>query len=278
MSLKSILKKSSYIERFFRSYYNFRQISKDKYKSVNWFKTIYLNFKTQKFNDALKLPIFVYGKVTIVSLRGNIIIEAPIKQAMIKLGKNTDMFSASKGSALININGSLVFKGNFSISVDYLLDINGYCEFDPFCGIGNSVKIRCWESIKIGKRCRIGLESQIFDTNFHFTKEVNTGRIYPITKPIIVGNYCWIGNRTTIMKGTVLPDHTIIAGNSLCNKDFSAKEVKFPFIAGIPAKIVSSGLVRIFNTQEEKKILSFFRNNPTANYYQGQPGLGDDTF
>lgn len=37
---------------------------------LNILKTIYVNFKTQPLSKAIKLPIFVYGKLEIYSLRG----------------------------------------------------------------------------------------------------------------------------------------------------------------------------------------------------------------
>lgn len=40
------------------------------------------------------------------------------------------------------------------------------------------------------------------------------------------------------MKGTVIPDHTIVSSNSLCNKDYSDVP-QFSIIGGIPARLIS---------------------------------------
>ena len=46
---------------------------------VNWIKTLYFNFRKFPFDVAIKLPLIFYGKVKFQSIRGEIIINAPIK-------------------------------------------------------------------------------------------------------------------------------------------------------------------------------------------------------
>ena len=59
----------------------------------------------------------------------------------------------------------------------------------------------------------------------------------PINPPdnIIIGKNCWITSRCIIIKGTVLPDNTIVAANSFVNKKFTEEHI---LIAGSPAKII----------------------------------------
>ncbi|MDR2408558.1 MAG: hypothetical protein LBE13_10685 [Bacteroidales bacterium] len=258
--------------KFITSYRKYR-----KYKGVNLLKTIYINFKTQKFQDAIKLPILVYGRLKIHSLSGTIKIEHKIEHGMIRLGLNTDCFSASKGSALLNVCGILIFKGRFIASVDYTIDSGGVLSFGDLSALGNGVKIRCWHKIEIGKGFRCGVESQIFDTNFHYTRNIYDGKIYPSQKEINIGNFCWIGNRATIMMGTCLPDYSIIAGNSLLNKDYTNGNPVSPLIAGAPGKIIKTGVARVFSAIEEDKLNRFFKNNPEADFYQGELGIIDES-
>jgi acetyltransferase-like isoleucine patch superfamily enzyme len=270
--IKNIVKKSKILMKFITSYRKYR-----KYKDVNWLKTIYINFKTQKFRDAIKLPILVYGRLKINSLSGTIKIEHKIEHGMIKLGLNTDCFSASKGSALLNVSGILIFKGRFIASVDCTIESGGVLSFGDLSTLGNGVKIRCWHKIEIGKSLRCGVESQIFDTNFHYSRNIYDGKIYPSVKEINIGDFCWIGNRTTIMMGTCLPDYSIVAGNSLLNKDYTGGNSICPLIAGMPGKIIKTGIARVFSFKEEDKLSKFFKNNPEADFYQGELGVIDET-
>jgi len=240
--------------------------------NFNLLKTLSVNFKFLPFNQAIHLPIFVYGKVHIFGHSGKIIIDDRIRTGMIHLGMNTDRFSASKGSAFINIAGTLIFKGTALFSIDYTLNIFGECTIGKYSAFGNGVKFFCGNKIYLGKCCRITVESQVFDTNFHYMRNIETGRVYLRDGMVEIGDYCWIGNRTTITKGTRLPDFSIVASNSLVNKCFISSEEKYPFFAGAPAKIIGSTRVRIFDPLEEEKIDWFFKNNPDATYYQGLPG------
>lgn len=42
-----------------------------------------------------------------------------------------------------------------------------------------------------------------------------------LTRPIVIHDNVWIGNRFTIAKGTILPSYSIVVSNSMTNKDFS---------------------------------------------------------
>ena len=242
----------------------------------NIWKTMYVNFAFLPISQAFRFPIFVYGKVKIHGHSGKISIKDQIRPGMIHLGMNTDKFSASKGSALINITGRLIFKGTALFSVDYVLNIFGECTIGKYTGLGNSIKICCWNKISIGNSCRFGVESQVFDSNFHYIRNIETGRIDRRDGKVIMGDYCWIGNRTTIAKGAQLPDYSMVSSNSLVNKNFASSGVNYPLLAGLPAKIVGSMRVRIFDPFEEGKIDHFFKNNPDALYYMGKSGEIDE--
>jgi acetyltransferase-like isoleucine patch superfamily enzyme len=196
---------------------------------------------------------------------------------MIRLGLNTDKFSASNGSALLIVKGTLIFKGAALISVDYTFDIIGTCILGDMVGLGNSVRIRCWEKVEIGKGSRITANSQIFDTNFHYTRNVETGEIARARKAIYIGRFCWIGNRTTIMMGTYLPDYSIVAGNSLVNKKYIKDIPNYPMFAGIPAKLIRAGYVRVFDIKLETEVNDYFKNTPTSNIYHAQSGFIDES-
>jgi len=238
----------------------------------NVFKTIYVNFTFLPFNQAIHFPVFIYGKVKIYAHSGKIIIEDQIRPGMIHLGMNTDKISASKGSALINITGKLIFKGTVLFSSDYALHIVGECTIGKYAVVGNGVRFYCMNKIVIGKSTRIAIDSQIFDTNFHYMRNIETGKIDRRDGVVIIGNYCWIGNRTTLSKGAQLPDYSIVTSNSLVNKDFTSSDVKYPLLAGLPAKIIHSMRVRIFDPLEDDKANEFFYNHPDALYFMSETG------
>lgn len=70
-------------------------------------RTIYFNFRTLPFKQAIKLPIFIYGRVRLFGLNGEVIFENTyIKTGMVKIGKNTESFSLFDHSGFISLGGT----------------------------------------------------------------------------------------------------------------------------------------------------------------------------
>lgn len=222
------------------------------FTSVNWVKTIYFNFKMFPFETAKKLPVFFYGKVKFSSLEGKIIIEGPIKKAMIGFGQQFEFPTTSKGVAELSLNGTLCFKSNAHIGLDCAIAITkgAYCEFGFMGCLGSNVKLICTERIIIGEWCGIGYDSQIIDTNSHPMKNTETGEIYPMSSSIELGNYNAFSNAVSIMPGTKTPNNCVIASHSLCNKDYRNLGENI-LIGGTPAKLIKNNFARDWESEKE---------------------------
>lgn len=225
-------------------------------------KTLWFNFKMLPFKEAVKLPIYLYGKITLRSTKGEIIISAPIRHGMIKIGKNDYYPDTSVQHSILTIRGKIIFHGsvNFLHGTYLLISDNATLEIGSrgtFFGTGT--KIICFERITICDNVQITWECQLMDTSFHYIELLHENNsINPLTKPILIGNNVWIGNRTTISKGAVIPDFTIVTSNSLVNKDFSQAGL-YGMLAGSPATLKRSGSKRVFDEMKEKELDS--KNN-----------------
>ena len=217
-----------------------------KFFQHNWLMIFYLNFKCLPFKQARKLPIDIYRKIRITSLRGKILIDSTdIHRGMIKLGgQHSEMFAISP--CILDISGELVFEGYATIAVGCYLRVNDGAKliFGDHIVIGAYTRIMCYKHIEIGERSRVSWENQLIDSSTHYLKDIKENVILERDSPIVLGRYNWVGNRCTIMKGVKTPDNTIVASNSLCNKDFSDIE-EYSMIAGQPAKYVKSGIKRL---------------------------------
>ena len=129
------------------------------------------------------------------------------------------------------------------------------------CTMGDDSKLICYRSIKLGHDCDLTWQTQTMDFNSHFIED-SDGNVQQIIKPIELGDYVWVGNRSTIMPGTRIPSWTIIASNSLCNKDYTTLIPSESIIGGTPAKLIRSGLHRIYDRAREQYILQQQFNNP----------------
>ena len=205
------------------------------------------------FSSAKKLPVIFYGPVRFNSLRGKLIIDAPIKRGMIGFGQRFEMIRKHKGHAELTLNGTLAFKGHAHIGKDCFLHIadNAYCEFGFMGCLGSDVKLICTQKVIIGNWAGIGYECQISDSNYHPMKNIKTGEYYPLNKPIKIGDYNSFTNRISIMSGTVTPNNCVVASNSVCNKDYSTLG-EFILIGGIPAKLIKDNYARDWELEKER--------------------------
>jgi len=105
------------------------------------------------------------------------------------------------------------------------------------CGISGST-IYSWDSIKIGNYTRVGVNCKIIDNDFHPVeleyrhKALNEEHVR--RAPIEIGNDCFIGMNSIILKGTTLGNNVIVGAGSVVHGKFPDNCI----IAGNPAKIV----------------------------------------
>ncbi len=215
------------------------------YRKVNWFATLYFNFKKFPFEVARQLPVFFYGSVRIHDISGNFIIDAPIKRGMIGFGQPFELISREQGVAEFYLLGNLTIKGHVHFGKDCLIYIgkDAACELGHMFGMGSRGKLVVYDRVIFGQYVRVGFETQIMDSNFHQMTDLTSGNKIPLTSPIAIGNYNWIGNRSTVMQKTRTPDNCITASNSLLNRDYSELGTNI-LIGGMPAKLLCENIAR----------------------------------
>lgn len=88
------------------------------------------------------------------------------------------------------------------------------------------------------------------DTNHHYIVDILGRTINDNKRDIVIGEYCWICNSTSINAGAIIPKYSIIASHSLVNKDVS-KWGSHILIGGTPVKLLKQGVARVFNVKNE---------------------------
>ena len=213
----------------------------------NWIAILYFNFKMLPFKQAIHLPVDFYHHVRFNDLSGKVRIKSNrIYRGMIKIGgRGSDIFS--RQCSVITLRGymELGYGIELGTGISLVVDKNAKFILGNNVRLGANTKLYCTKQIEMGNEIDFSWECQIFDTNFHYMKNIENGQIYPIDNPIKIGSYNWFGNRVTVMKGTVTPDNTIVASNSLCNKDYSEKG-EYILLAGSPAVMKKKGCKRLF--------------------------------
>jgi acetyltransferase-like isoleucine patch superfamily enzyme len=156
-------------------------------------------------------------------MKGKIVIDAPIKTGMIKIGPHllgTQDFFYSR--TMWEVTGTFVVKGKVNIGSGSKICIGENATLtlgDNFSLTGNS-EIICQKEISFGSNCLLSWDILIMDTDFHLILNADE-QIINSPKPIIIGNHVWIGCKNTILKGVSIADNNIISANSTITRSIT---------------------------------------------------------
>lgn len=231
---------------------------------TNLVKTIWYNFKLLPWRQAVKLPLFIYGRVAFRKTSGKLLIKAEAFPGMIRIGKKDKYVMTSMPYSVWTIEGTITFHSDFRFYGGSYVFCAKNAELSfmggGFCG--SNTKIICFDRITLNDT-RVTWDCQIMDTSFHYLEKMDRPEQFDrLTAPVYLGNHVWIGNNTTISKGAVVPDETIIASHSLVNKDFSAIGPN-NMLAGIPAVVKTKGVRRIYDEMKEAQLDQLFNYSRT---------------
>lgn len=144
----------------------------------------------------------------------------------------------------ITIGDDTTFNSNFTSNLLGLYQrciivarYGGHIEIGDHCGISGST-IYAWDKIKIGSYTRVGANCKIIDNDFHPIeleyRHKGMNKEYARHSPIIIGEDCFIGMNSIILKGTTLGNNVIVGAGSVVHGTFPSNCI----IAGNPARIV----------------------------------------
>lgn len=171
-----------------------------------------------------------------------------MKATKVEYGKNLLL----KGIPIIfnQSGGRLVLGDNVTIKSSFLSNLVGLYQrtiivtrtSEAKILIGNNVGISgatiyARKSITIGENTHIGGNVKILDNDFHplEIEDRNADIKEKIkAKPIVIGENCFIGCNSIILKGTILGDGCVVGAGAVVSGDFEQNCV----IAGNPARVI----------------------------------------
>lgn len=203
-------------------------------------KTVFFNFRVLPLKQAIKLPFYVDYRVALLKLHKNTIkINSNLERFSIRIGWYVLDEIKETGNSFFYVapNAELVFEGNAELACGISIKV---CESAKLC-IGNNFycnkncTIVCRESIKIGNDALLGWGVSIIDNDGATHEVLSENTIQINKKPIIIGNHVWLCAESSIMKGVILRDDTVVAYNSCVTKSVGESNV---VVAGFPATVV----------------------------------------
>lgn len=213
---------------------------------ISILKTFYINFKTQKFKDAIKFPILI-GKHTHLDIRGGVKIPLRISSGMIRIGigGSRDLLHYESRQNYISVRqgATLVFEGcaHFAPHTSILVGANAELRFGDNFSSNNGCRFSVIDKIGFGKDVLFGGNCVVRDSDGHTVYDLEG--IHTVAhknkSPVKIGNHVWIANNCHILKGVTIADDTVIGYGSLVVRDMQECNSIY---AGIPAKLMKRGI------------------------------------
>lgn len=201
-------------------------------------KSFYISLKYFPLKDAVKLPIMVRYNTVLLGLKGKISNSGGAKFAMLKVGfGNVGVFDKKYERTMLQISGTIELSDKkvcFGHGSRICVYPSGVLKFNGEFNNSTSMTIICSDRITFGDRVLSSWDTLVMDTDLHETENPVTKEVYPSSSPVVVGDNTWICARSVILKGSRLPNGSILSSASVLTKKYDEEYV---MLAGSPAVI-----------------------------------------
>lgn len=103
--------------------------------------------------------------------------------------------------------------------------------------LGSKNTINCYIDIEIGDRCILADWIYICDFDHRFEDLHMPIKDQGIVKsPVRIGANCWLGEKSTILRGVTIGDGSVIASHALVNRDVPPNSI----VGGVPARVLKT--------------------------------------
>jgi len=181
--------------------------------------TIYFNFHYLPFQQAIRLPIWLY-KPKFGKLGGHIEVKTPrVKSGMIRMGFHNVGLYPNNGIFISN-EGNITFHGTAMIGNDCYIGIGktGSIDFGDNFRATTTFRLTSFNKVFFGANVRFGWDCLVTDTDFHKLRKKD-GSFTKGHAPISLGSNVWIANGCRLLKGTEIPNYcTLSAGTIVSGK------------------------------------------------------------
>lgn len=207
---------------------------------ISLVKTLYFNFHYFMLKDALKFPVLITSNVLLKKMKRKIVLHLKPRTGLVKIGfDGVGIFDSKRSKAIWQVEGTIEFLGKANIGQGSKISVGDGATLvigDNFTITAES-SIIANKHIVFGDDCLLSWDILCMDTDFQSI--IHNGKTCPCDSDVNIGNNVWIGCKSTILKGSVLPDGSVVGANSVVNRKFEQKKV---IIAGNPAKVCKTNI------------------------------------
>jgi len=211
---------------------------------TNWLATFRLNYHAGGWKAVTLLPIRVYGPLKL-KLEGKIVLPSDATKNMIVIGSDHEDYTAFSGKAELNILGTWKLNGPLRIGPDtcIAIDKDGLLEIGANTYLGRDTQIHCYHHVSVGKGVFAG-EMYVCDSTIH--QILSAGNSKPMNGEVVIGDGAYLGFRTMLLKGTVIPAYSVVGSGAVCVSDYNQSGAEKLFICGNPAVVKATDVTAKF--------------------------------
>lgn len=122
----------------------------------------------------------------------------------------------------ISIGQKTTWRSSFKL----MIDKNGFLKIGEYCFFNNYCSINVNNRIEIGSNTIFGENVKIYDHNHRFNlKNKNISDQGFSNGTVKIGNNCWIGSNTTILKGSEIGDNVVIGAGMVIDSKIPSNTI-----------------------------------------------------
>ena len=211
------------------------------------YNTLYFNLKAFPLIEAIRFPVICGYRVSFKGIeKGKIEFANGCSFKRMTIGFSKGSFLKGQGQyTYVHIGGAkakLSIADKCDVPCGSVLNVNGSLSIGKTFMPNSFLTISCENNIIIGDNCNIGWNVTIIDGDGHpLCDDNNPEKVINKSRPVVIGNNCWIAAHASIMKGVQLADNTTIPYGSIITK--SCLQTKTVF-GGSPNSILKENVVR----------------------------------
>lgn len=182
---------------------------------VGVINTIRINFYYFGIKGIICPYIIASRNLKLKTLKGKVIVNNRTIGA-IKIGfGSVGILDKKYCRTLWENKGIIEFLGTSNLGAGSRIACIGHLILGDKTFINGNSSIICRKKVIIGDNTVFSWECLIMDTDFHEIRDIGDSTIKNPDRDIVIGKYVWIGCRTTILKGSVIADNSVIAACSV---------------------------------------------------------------
>ena len=167
-----------------------------------------------------------------------------MKPGVVKIGfGDIGFYDKRYNRTVIDNRGQIFFLGETFIGEGAKITCgkHGVISFGNNFRNSGGLTICCEKQVCFKENVLVGWNTTIMDSDYHNLINIGTNQVYPKTLPVYIGKDTWIAIEAVILKGTHIPDGSIVGAGSVVHGRFKVSNI---LIAGNPAKVIKYGVKR----------------------------------